>query len=435
MERLVSASLAELLAKVGPSIAAGVVNVISVEGIRERSDARWPRKREQVVAFVERAFSRLCQAGDLICPLNDTEFLTIQPNSSRTAALGLSANVLKETLEFFLGEAAPQDIRLFQVTSFVNGELAVQAVAPGRLTDAGHDDPWTGRREAPAAPPMAELTRLAHPHRVTLSIAPWGPVEVTLSVEPVWNAAERAVVSYAVQPTVRFPVSADEQPGLPLDEMSPTLAAEIALVVIKRGAELLQSLSARIALHLPLPLRALTYSTARYRVLRALQDLPAELRKLVVLDVVELSPGLPPGRLTEVVSTIAPYGRAVLGRAEAETARVTAWRGCGLNGVSVDCSHLCSDDRQALAKLSRFVRDAQTVARPCVAYGLTSRALVMTAWAAGCTHLSGPAVSMHVLPHPGPVRFQPLDLFAADLRGATPVDTAATPHPEKESNR
>ena len=78
MERLTSAAVREMLEKVAPSIAAGCVNVVSVEAIRDRSGDRWPRKREQVAAFVERTFARLSQPGDLMVGLNDAEFLLVQ---------------------------------------------------------------------------------------------------------------------------------------------------------------------------------------------------------------------------------------------------------------------------------------------------------------------------------------------------------------------
>ena len=45
-------------------------------------------KREQVEAFLSRAFSRVTQAGDLLIPLNDAEFIAIQPNLSRLGRAG-----------------------------------------------------------------------------------------------------------------------------------------------------------------------------------------------------------------------------------------------------------------------------------------------------------------------------------------------------------
>jgi hypothetical protein len=138
MDRITSSGLRDVLEKVGPAIASGCVNVISVEAIREGSGDRWPRRREQVATFIERAFARVSQPGDIMVPLNDAEFVTVQPSVARSAALGLSASVLTETLAFFLGAAAREDLRLFQVTSFVDGQMAVQSVDAGQAV-AGED--------------------------------------------------------------------------------------------------------------------------------------------------------------------------------------------------------------------------------------------------------------------------------------------------------
>src|SRR5690242_6537895 len=114
MERFTSIALRDVLEKVAPAIEEGGANILSVEAIRERSEERWAQRREQVTAFVERAFARLAQPGDFVTPLNDSEFLTVQPSVSRPAALSISANILRETLAFFLGSAAREDLRLFQ---------------------------------------------------------------------------------------------------------------------------------------------------------------------------------------------------------------------------------------------------------------------------------------------------------------------------------
>lgn len=418
MQRLISASLREMLDQVGPAIATGAVNIISVEAIRERSEDRWPRKREQVVTFVERAFSRLSQPGDVIVPLNDAEFLTIQPGASRTAALGFSANLLRETLEFFLGAVTHQDLRLFQVNAYVNGELGVRAVALGQLVSPDQvdfGDP-TETATPPSATPPCDALALSRSRTFRLVVEGGLTVEVAIAAEPVWNVPARAVASYLLRPTVSLEST---EPGgvaaLPA-ELSSNLAGDIALQMISAGVDLLDQLQVRVALHLTLPVRALTYSPSRYRVLHALRDLSPEVRKLLILEIVELSDGLPQSRLTEIVASIAPYARAVLARAPTAAADLTAWRGCGLNGATLDCSELDPADRQAQAKLTAFVRSASQVSRACVAYGLASRALLLAAWSAGFTHLNGPGLAADALRARGAVRLQPIDLFAADLR-------------------
>ncbi|HEX3364393.1 hypothetical protein [Phenylobacterium sp.] len=418
MERLISASLREMLNQVGPAIASGTVNIISVEAIRERSEDRWPRKREQVVTFVERAFSRLSQPGDVIVPLNDWEFLTIQPGASRTAALGFSANLLRETLEFFLGAASHQDLRLFQVNAYINGELGVRAVAPGQLISPDQLDIAAPEGAAAAAqslsPPCDALT-LSRSRTLRLVVEGGLAVEVAVVAEPVWNVPARAVASYLLRPTVSLETTEPDGVAALPAELSSSIAGDIALQMIAAAVDLLEQLEVKVALHLTLPVRALTYSLTRYRVLHALRDLSPEMRKLLILEIVELSDGLPQSRMAEIVASIAPFARAVLARAPSAAADLAAWRGCGLNGATLDCSDLDPADRQAQAKLATFVRNAAQMSKACVAYGLASRALVLAAWSAGFTHVNGPGLVADALRARGAVRLQPIDLFAADL--------------------
>src|SRR3569833_1658859 len=98
MERITSDALCDVLEKVDPAIETGGANIVIVESNRERSRDRWERKREQVAVFLERAFSRVSQPVDFLVSLYDVEFLTVQPSVSRSAALSIRANILKETL-------------------------------------------------------------------------------------------------------------------------------------------------------------------------------------------------------------------------------------------------------------------------------------------------------------------------------------------------
>jgi len=205
MERFTSAALREVLEKVAPAIAAGGASVISVEAIRDRSSDRWPRKREQVAAFVERAFGRLSQPGDFVVALNDAEFLTVQPSVTRTTALSISANILKETLAFFLGAAARDDLRLFQVTAFTNGELTVQPVDAGLILD-GEDAGLVPERAGgePGAEAAASKAALAP----FLDDLAWvGPLKVRLTSPPnrIWlRNVERVHICVAVAGCRKF---------------------------------------------------------------------------------------------------------------------------------------------------------------------------------------------------------------------------------------
>jgi hypothetical protein len=415
MERFTSAALRDVLEKVAPAIATGSVNVISVEAIRERTGDRWSRKRDQVAVFVERAFGRLSQPGDLVVSLNDTEFVTVQPSVSRAAALGLSANLLTETLAFFLGAAAREDLRLFQVTSFINGELGVQPVDIGGFLD-GHDASASAR-PGPAATadslgPVSEDLLWTAAHRTSLSFPPGYDVDLTLTPEPTWNVGARVVASFLLRPSILLAEGDNAPRPATCGELSPIAAGEVAVSGISYAAELIGETGVQVALHAPVPANAIAYSTSRYRLLHALRNLNPQVRRFLILEITDLSDGLPQSPLMEMVGMLAPHCRAVLARAPSENSDVRAWRGCGLSGVTVDCRHLNAADRGAQDRLATFARRAAGASLACVGYGLPTSSLMLAAWASGFTHLGGPALSDEVAVPRSVVRLQPVDLFA-----------------------
>ena len=424
MERLTATASCEMLEKIGPSIAAGCVTVISVEAIRDRSGERWARKREQVADFVERTFARLSQPSDLLVSVNDVEFVAVQPGAPRFAGLGVSAKTLTETLVFFLGVAAREDVRLFQVTSFVDGALGVEPVSAALAMQAGEGlDP--GETEGPppergardAAAPV--LTRLdwSVPRRWWLSSPPDQMLELAITPEPIWNIGAQVVASYLLRPSIWLCSGPDAPRALTCSDLPAQRAAEVAMNALSYAADLLGDQGAQVALHVPLPLHALTFSASRYRVLQVLHGLPEPVRRLLVLEIVDVAGGFPPSRLSEVVSMVAVHCRAVLTRAPSETTDIRAWRGCGLNGVALDCAALDRADREAHARLALFAKRAAEASIACIGYGLPTRSLTLAAWAGGFTHLGGVALG-DVPAAKGVRRLRPADLFGCKAGGS-----------------
>lgn len=419
MDRIASASLRDVLEKVQPAIASGAVNIISVDAIRQRSGDRWPKKREQVEAFVERAFSRLSQPGDMMVSLNEAEFVTVQPSVSRTTALSASANILKETLAFFLGKAAREDMSLFQVTSFIDGALGLQAVLGAMLDDVLEPESGAGAAQTGSSPaggrplaiPPSEDLHWVRNRRVRLTSPPDLELDLTISPEPTWNVAAKVVASFLLRPSTAL-AAVGVPSRMVAGDLSPNMAGEAALATIAFAAELIVKRGVQVALHVPIALNALSYSASRFRILNGLRDLAPQVRRFLILEVVEISEGLPQSRLTEVATMLSPHCRAVLARAPSETADVRPWRRCGLSGVTLECGHLDPADRSAQLRLGGFARRAAEVALSCVGYDLPSRSLMLAAWASGFTHVGGPLLSAEVGYPEAVLRLGPADLFS-----------------------
>lgn len=420
MDRLASTSLRNVLERVHPAIEAGSVNVISVDAIRQRSGDRWPKKREQVEAFVERAFARLSQPGDLLVALNEGEFVIVQPGASRAIALSVSANILKETLAFFLGKAAREDLRVFQVTSFANGALGLQPVLEAVLDRVFGGEPATRAPQSVEEPPLARSVAIAPSEdlhwqlqrRVRLISPPDLELDLTITPEPTWNVGANVIASFLLRPSTSLaPVG---MPSGVVDggRLSPNMAGEAAIATIAYAAELIAAQGVQVALHVPVALSALSYSASRFRILNALRALPAQVRRFLILEIVETSEGLPQSRLTEVAGMLDSYCRAVLARAPSELADVRPWRRCGVSGVTIECGHLDPADKDVQSRLGAFGRRAAEATLSCVAYGLSTRSLMVAAWAAGFTHLGGHCLSAEVGAPEAVLRFRPADLFS-----------------------
>ena len=372
--------------------------MISLEAVRARSGDRWPRKREQVEAFVERAFVRIGGPGVLVAALNDVEFLSIQPEVRGLKALGQSAAVLKETLSFFLGRIDREDVRIFQVIDHAAGELTVEAVDSARWlgnNDEASAPELTGSTRDPdiwpasgAAPLLREIERgPARTPRLVLQGKP--ELAVSYTVEPIWNIGQQVVASYLMQPTVYLTSSSR------IAEPSRFAAEQLVSVGVDQAAARIIEGAARglkFALHLPIPFLGVASASARYRAQRHLADLPPEVRRLLVLDLTGIAEGLPHGRMAETVAALAPVCRAVLARAPSPTARLSQWRNSHLAGVSLDCSALDPDDPHSMARMTGFTTAAAQVSKTVIGYGLASRSLTLAAWAAGFTHVTGAAV-------------------------------------------
>ena len=419
MERLTSADLREMLEKIEPSIAAGCVTVVSVEAIRDRSGQRWDRKREQVGAFVERTFARLSQPGDRMVGLNDAEFLMVQPSVSRFTGLGVSAKTLEETLAFFLGSAARDDLRLFQVTSFTQGALGIEAVDTTLAMQAGRDFNQVQiealppeRRSVAGGGPLSEDLDWVVACRWRLTSPPNLTLELSITPEPTWNVRARVVASYQLRPSMWLTVGEEPPRLVECRDLPAHLAAEVALNAVAYAVSLLGEQGVQVALHAITPLNSITYSTSRYRLLHALRELAEPVQRLLILEITEVADGFPQSRLSEIVSMVSPYCRAVLIRAPSETTDVRAWRGCGLNGITVDCGSLDPTDRKAQHRLAVFAKRAGEVSLACVAYGLPTSSLMLAAWASGFTHLGGVALTDEVAVPRRVKRLEPAELFA-----------------------
>src|SRR5438309_2388723 len=103
--RLVSAGVEESLKRFGDPalLAAGKVNVISLEAIEKRLGARWELKRDQVYDFTRRLLERSVGTSGFFTRVSTTDFFIVHADLSRLSGQAACVRYLREVLNHFLG--------------------------------------------------------------------------------------------------------------------------------------------------------------------------------------------------------------------------------------------------------------------------------------------------------------------------------------------
>ena len=86
-------------------IAAGRINVLSLEAVQGRFADRWQARKDQVFDFAERVLERGVGLTGMHLRVSDTDFVIVQPDLSRLAGQAACLNFLREILNHFLGDA------------------------------------------------------------------------------------------------------------------------------------------------------------------------------------------------------------------------------------------------------------------------------------------------------------------------------------------
>lgn len=373
------------------AIAAGQAHVISISPVRDAFGSRWSKRQTVVSDFVLRSFQRQALSDDLILSLNDVDFILFQPSSTPSRALHRASQLIRDTLGYFLGESHTAKICV-AVMDQLEGDViqthTIDSSSPdGSLYHRAGD--LTSANDG--SPPWERFTV---GHAASAPVMVRGPtgqdLEAIFYLEPIWNARASVVASFLVQSAV-FEVTPAGARLPPHDDL---LTTQCHIELTRRRIEYLKQTFAAAAdpfvAHLPIPAPCLRLSSPRSWLLSALRRELGGVHRNVVIELCDLPEGFPNSALSALVAQATPYSRAVLARIS-DSERAPRSR-CGLNGV-VRQIEGPTDDRLLARELQAFASAARRLRVASAVYGLRTRSQVLTARAAGVTHLSGPAIT------------------------------------------
>ncbi len=383
IDRVTSADARDALERLAGSevLKSGAVNLIGLDAIRNHLGPRWAGKRDRIWEHVERDLEKRLGAFDMALRLDEATYLVAMPSATRFAAQVTCLHALQDILKFFLGESRPSDIRVSNVTQVTGDSVSsapLDAVAlaaesrkpsPVYLPDAELEQPAKAWR-----PPLAGRTESGlFVSRARL------PVDVRLGVQAVRNLKRNLVTSYLIERST--------QPAV--EDTADLLQVDIA--VMAYAASLMQehqTTGGRLTLHVPISYASAASIRGRELALQIMRNHREKAREIILIEIADLEPGVPPSRLLETVSLLKPFCMGVLARVRPSLGALSAVRDCGLRGLILEAHGLGNTPAELAPRLKAFADAAHGIAPNLIVHGLNSPDLVDTAAAAGFTHAS-----------------------------------------------
>ncbi len=382
--RIQSSDTADLLERLALTdlLEAGALNVISLSAVRDRLGERWERKKADVWAYVERCMARYLAPQDVYRRLDDTDFLVAILSDSGVAAQSLSLHILEDALVHLLGGCTPADMILRKVTGVRDGAIETFEVDVRSVTRApgGYVAAAAGRADAPPPRPQSmPVVHLVSSSGRELRISHVPEQIVSLRHNQVAGVRpEPSVVDSATGERIRrsaFGLLADSD----LAKMDQT-TMDVGLIAAA------QVQSDRPGIVLPLSFQTLNSARARANLLGVIA--PDEFRRRFLIEITNIDPGTPNGRLVEVVSLLQAHTTGVLARVPPHKAALAPLIGGRLMGVVLDLTDSDPAETALTSLMSAFTARAMGLAPSLHVLGLPSRSLFEAAHKAGMTHAS-----------------------------------------------
>ncbi|MDX2234069.1 MAG: BLUF domain-containing protein [Hyphomonadaceae bacterium] len=358
----------------------GSVNTIELDAIRAGMEDKWPKRREQVWAHVEKTLA--ASGGDAVffMRLNETSYLVSLPDLGGAAAQSKCARILRELLNFFLGASNHEDILVRNVT-FVDGEQ-IRTVPVSLRPDTLAPEPIV--HHAPGPQPFRPRRSTAGP---ILSCA--GPLAVSLDVEHVYRIREFALAARRIKTNVtdglsHRPVSAER-----LLQLETSALAAIDMEAVAFAMHLLADAEfPHQGVFVPISIQTMSNSRARAAVLDLIAEDPESAGRRLIIELVNLSDGTPNGRVSEVSSYVRNRVRGVFGRLSMSVQAFKSLRGAALMGTVMDTVSIGNFNTALASNILAFGEVARSIAPALVAGPLPKEDFIDICAVAGVTHVT-----------------------------------------------
>jgi hypothetical protein len=420
-ERRLSTDVQEAVERFGDPqlMAAGKVNLISVEAVRQRFANRWELRKDQVLDFTDRVLERGVGTQGAFLRVSDTDFFVVHPDLGRVAGQAACLRYLREVLNHFLGDSHMAAAGIMQVTRIGKGQLeaapvdAMRAEASVERGDPDEPDSAVGANSpADASTPAAVLGAAEDPAqaarpattRPDLEVEtqgqpnPWTPfvstdgrhLRVSATLEPVYELKGFSRIGFRmIRRVVNIPTGEDLTP-VQVAALSPGDILKADMATITRGIGRLSGESAgekQLSLIVPVSFISLSSQRGRVEMAAPLRQAGGLVKLGVICEILDID-GVPQGVLLAATSVVKPLSLLVVGRVAApEPQAIARLAGTGLQALSFECPPGLSD-AEFMHWAIKAIGPAKKVAKSVLVFRVDSPQRAGTLASLGATHAS-----------------------------------------------
>ena len=375
-------------------IAAGRINLISLEAVQMRFADRWPTRKDQVFDFAERVLEQGVGLTGMHLRVSDTDFVVVLPDLSWLAGQAACLHYLREILNHFLGDAVLAPAGVLQISRISKGRLEAHPIDSDRVEaaraagDVG-DDLYAVRLAAWKEGDPEPTARLS----------PWTPpfvandgrqLRISATLEPVYELKGFTRIGFRMIRRVIVVATGEELSDQQAAALSAGDLLRADLATLTRGIDRLAAESGgekQLSLIVPISYSSLSSQRGRAELIAPVKEAGSLVKLGVICEILDIE-GVPAGALQAAATLLRPFSLLVVGRLATPTASsIARLNGAGLQALSFECPRNLGE-AEFNGWAQAVIRPARKVARSVLVYGVSSPQRAGALVSVGASHVS-----------------------------------------------
>ncbi len=398
-----------------PAVAStGRVHLLDLGMMRECLGPNWPDLRWRVFSAADALIERSLTRNDIRFRTSSDDYIIVFASLERHAAALVCARIAQELLQLFLGDDRTADIRVSTAVGVVDGHiqfdhafakalLADPLPQAERRTGGGPVLSTSGAAIGGAVDGSTAMSgAFSHADEATgkaqvglrqLRLSPDDAGQFGIRYRPVWDIGQMVISTYMGTPVRIFPDGSFLEGAAALTSV--TDAMEILRLdaeALVGSVEILNGLfrsKSRLLMSVPVCFETLAARRTRQPFLEICQSIPDYLRRFLIFELLRFPPGVPTGRLNELLHEVRPYCRWSFMQVDFKPQSFSGIAGTGLSGVTMTMPADRSAEARLMEEMNSIVLSAERAGLMICVTGLSTTSMVVAARAAGVRLVAG----------------------------------------------